>query len=212
MEQPEQIDRIHFVDELHGWAWGGGRKDRYTEQPGTFLTTVDGGQNWNTINYPFTQNVWSMFFLNSRIAWASDADGGFYKTTDGGLNWVPSPGKMPETKFDSIFFLDENNGWVAGHSGRLAKTVDGGQTWAKIYDIRNEFKMRDIAFTDQKHGWAVGDGGAILYTADGGSTWLDYSAAGVADLKDVVLRGNRGWAVGLSGAVLRYDLNQVTSP
>jgi hypothetical protein len=38
-------------------------------------------------------------------------------------------------------------------------------------------------------------------------TWLDYSVPGVADLKDLLLLGDRaGWAVGLSGAVLRFDI------
>src|SRR5262245_8586679 len=47
MDQPEQIDQIRFIDASHGWAWGGGRKDEFAEQPGIFLTTVDGGQNWS---------------------------------------------------------------------------------------------------------------------------------------------------------------------
>jgi photosystem II stability/assembly factor-like uncharacterized protein len=207
MDQPEQIERIHFVDGLHGWAWGGGRKDQYAEQPGTFLATVDGGQNWNSVPYPFGQDIWSLYFLNADMGWASDRDGGFYKTTDGGLNWAAQQGKMPELTLNSIFFLDGNNGWVAGRSGRLAKTTDGGRSWKKINEIRPEFKMRDLAFTDRDHGWAVGDNGAILYTPDGGVTWLDYSVPGVADLRDLVLLGNKaGWAVGLSGAVLRFDV------
>jgi photosystem II stability/assembly factor-like uncharacterized protein len=114
---------------------------------------------------------------------------------------------MPELTLNSIFFLDENYGWVVGRSGRLAKTTDGGRSWKKINEIRPEFKMRDCAFTDRDHGWAVGDNGSILYTPDGGVTWLDYSLLGVADLRDLVLVGNKSaWAVGLSGAVLRFDV------
>jgi photosystem II stability/assembly factor-like uncharacterized protein len=207
LDQPEQIERLHFADDLHGWAWGGGRKDQYAEQPGTFLTTLDGGKNWNPVPYPFAQDVWSLYFLNANIGWASDRDGGFYKTTDGGLNWTAQQGKMPELTLNSIFFLDENYGWVAGRSGRLAKTTDGGRSWKKINEIRPEFKMRDCAFTDRDHGWAVGDNGAILHTPDGGATWLDYSQPGVADLRDLVLVGNKAaWAVGLSGAVLRFEV------
>jgi photosystem II stability/assembly factor-like uncharacterized protein len=207
MDQPEQIERVYFIDDLHGWAWGGGRKDQYTEQPGTFLATIDGGQNWNSVPYPFTQDVWSLYFLNANVGWVSERDGGFYKTTDGGLNWTAQQGKMPELTLNSIFFLDENYGWVAGRSGRLAKTTDGGRTWKKANEVRNEFKMRDVVFTDPDHGWAVGDNGAILHTPDGGATWLDYSVPGVADLRDLVFLGKKtGWAVGLSGAVLRYDV------
>jgi len=205
MDQPEQLTGIYFVDPLHGWSWGGGRKDQYTEQPGTFLTTNDGGQSWNELPFPFAQDVWSIFFLNVSLAWASDRDGGFYQTTDGGLNWTLRPGKMPELSFDSIFFLDGTYGWVAGRSGRLFKTIDGGRTWKRIISIRTEFKLRDIAFIDRDHGWAVGDSGAILYTADGGESWVDSSLPEMGDLKDVKLVGKAGWVVGLSGSVLRYQ-------
>ncbi len=125
IEQPEQIERLHFVDVNHGWAWGGGVKNEYSEQPGIFLTTIDGGQNWNEIKYPFEQNVYSAFFLDAQRAWANTAEGGFYKTTDGGVTWTKYQSKTPELTFDSIFFLDDNHGWVAGHSGKLAKTADG---------------------------------------------------------------------------------------
>ncbi len=43
MDVPDQIDQIHFVDAGHGWAWGGGRKDSYSQQPGVLLSTVRRG-------------------------------------------------------------------------------------------------------------------------------------------------------------------------
>jgi photosystem II stability/assembly factor-like uncharacterized protein len=206
MDQPEQIDRLYFVDGTHGWAWGGGRKDQYTEQPGTFLTTVDGGQNWNSVVFPFGQNVSEIFFLDAAHAWASAADDNFYKTTDGGLNWAKIETKRPEDVFRSIFFNDENNGWVVGRSGRIAKTTDGGRTWRKMYEIKDEFKMRDVFFTDRNHGWVVGEKGAILYTPDSGESWVNLSAPAPADFTDILFVNPRaGWAVGLGGSVLKYQ-------
>jgi photosystem II stability/assembly factor-like uncharacterized protein len=206
LEQPEQLDRIYFIDSQRGWAWGGGRKDEYAKQPGVFLTTLDGGQNWNEIAFPFDQNVAEIFFLDTERAWASVMGGSFYKTTDGGLNWTKIQTKLPEDVFRAIFFIDENNGWVAGRSGRLAKTTDGGRTWMKMWKIKDEFKMRDIFFTDLSHGWAVGDDGAILYTPDGGETWLNASSPLPAQLIDVIFVSSRaGWVVGLGGAALRFE-------
>jgi photosystem II stability/assembly factor-like uncharacterized protein len=206
IEQPEQIERLHFVDVNHGWAWGGGVKNEYSEQPGIFLTTIDGGQNWNEIKYPFEQNVYSAFFLDAQRAWANIAEGGFYKTTDGGVTWTKYQSKTPELTFDSIFFLDDNHGWVAGHSGKLAKTADGGRTWTKMVDIRPEFKMRDLFFHDKDHGYAVGDKGAILYTPDGGESWAVVTPVGEAELRDVFfINQNTGWAVGLDGIILRHE-------
>ena len=205
-EQPEQIDRVHFVDLNTGWAWGGGRKDEYAEQPGVFLTTIDGGQNWSEVTYPFEQNVWSIFFLNARHAWANTPDGSFYRTTDGGLNWETVKTTMPEDRLDAIFFRDENNGWVATHSGRLAKTTDSGKTWTKMWKIEKKYVMRDVYFTDPNHGWAAGDKGIILYTDDGGEDWVFLNPVGEVDYRDIqFLNKDRGWVVGLSGALLRHE-------
>jgi photosystem II stability/assembly factor-like uncharacterized protein len=204
MELPEQIDHIYFVNEMRGWAWGGGRRDDYAEQPGILLTTVDGGRNWNRIPYPFENSISAIFFLDSERAWVSITEGKFYRTTDGGLNWSPIEAKLPESTFRSIFFLDENDGWVVGRSGRLAHTTDGGRTWRKMVEIKDQFRMRDIFFVDGDHGWAVGAAGAILYTPDGGTTWLSVASPIGDELLDITFANGIGWAVGLGGAVIKF--------
>src|SRR5438105_14299392 len=70
MEQPEQLDNLRFIDAQHGWAWGGGRKDEYTEQPGTFLITTDGGQHRHERPFPFELQAVSIFILNACAGWA----------------------------------------------------------------------------------------------------------------------------------------------
>ncbi|HXU37813.1 MAG TPA: YCF48-related protein [Blastocatellia bacterium] len=206
IEQPEQIDQIHFIDSSHGWAWGGGRKDEFTEQPGIFLTTIDGGQNWNEIKYPFDQSVSSAFFLDTEHAWVSTIGASFYRTNDGGLNWTKIQTKLPEDVFRSVFFTTQNDGWVVGRSGRIAKTTDSGRTWRKMYEIKDEFKMQDLVFTDKNHGWAIGEEGAILYTPDAGESWIDAGTPVPARLIDLVFVNNRtGWAVGLGGVVIKYE-------
>jgi photosystem II stability/assembly factor-like uncharacterized protein len=204
IDQPEQIEHVYFIDGQHGWAWGGGRKDEYSEQPGIFLITINGGQDWNEIAFPFEQSILSIFFLDADRAWANTI-GNLYKTTDGGLNWSRIQTKLPEMQLDSIFFLDENNGWVVGHSGQMASTADGGRSWKRIL-LKEEFKMRKIVFTDRYHGWAVGDNGAIVYTPDGGQNWLGIQAPIPARLMDVTfVNGQIGWAAGLGGVVLKFE-------
>lgn len=206
-EQPEQLERLYFADLNHGWAWGGGRHDEFAEQPGIFLTTIDGGQNWNEIKYPFAQQVWSIFFLNPQAAWANTPDGNLYRTTDGGLNWAKIETKLPEDRLDCLFFLDEQNGWLITHGGgRLAKTTDGGKSWARQGHIKREYVMRDLHFTDKDHGWAVGDNGVILYTDDGGKNWVFANPLGEVSYRDVLfINKDKGWVIGLDGAILRHD-------
>jgi photosystem II stability/assembly factor-like uncharacterized protein len=206
MEQPEQLDNIRFIDKQHGWAWGGGRKDEYAEQPGTFLITTDGGQHWNEMPFPFEQAVACIFFLNERTAWASSDNGGFYKTTDGGLNWSKATRPLGDLVYRSIFFADENHGWAVGRSGRMVRTADGGKTWEKLYQVKDEFKMRAVYFIDARRGWAVGDEGKILYTTDGGDEWLVAPTPFPARLLYVVFPNEHtGYAVGLDGVVWKYE-------
>jgi photosystem II stability/assembly factor-like uncharacterized protein len=206
MEQPEQVDNLRFIDKQHGWAWGGGRKDEYAEQPGTFLITTDGGQHWNETPFPFEQTVACIFFLNERTAWASSDDGGFYKTTDGGLNWNKATRPLGDLVYRSIFFADENHGWAAGRSGRMVRTQDGGKTWEKLYQVKDEFKMRAVYFVDRKRGWAAGDNGVILYTSDGGGEWSVPSTPLPARLLHIVFPNERtGYAAGLDGVVWKYE-------
>ncbi len=206
MDQPEQLDQLYFADATHGWAWGGGRKDEYAEQPGVFLTTIDGGQNWNEIPFPFEQNVSTIFFLDTLHAWASINDGSFYKTVDGGINWIKMQSNRYELVFRAIFFADENTGWLVGRSGRMVKTEDGGRTWKKLYQVKDEFVVRDIYFIDRNRGWAVGDEGMMLYTPDGGEEWLNIGSPLPVRLLDIrFVNDHAGWATGLNGIVLRYE-------
>jgi len=55
-------------------------------------------------------------------------------------------------------------------------------------------------------GEVVGDEGAILYTPDAGESWIDVGAPMPARMMNVVfLNDHTGWAVGLSGVVLKYE-------
>jgi photosystem II stability/assembly factor-like uncharacterized protein len=214
VEVPEQVENIRFADNQHGWAWGGGRKQEVerdgakvlaSHYPGVFLVTLDGGQQWSEVTYPFDREVEKVFFLNFRYGWANTADGGFYNTTDGGLRWTKIETKLPQLILSSIFFIDENNGWIADGDGRIAKTTDSGRTWRKLYEIKDEFKMRAVFFTDRNRGWAVGDNGVILYTTDGEATWLIADRTVPTKLTEVAFEGNTGWAVGPDGTVVRYE-------
>lgn len=206
LEQPEQIEHLFFLDESHGWAWGGGSHTDYTEQPGIFLVTLNGGANWESAPFVFTQNLDSIFFLDRDNAWASTEGDGLYRSRDGGLSWTRIEGKLPETVLRSIFFLDTNTGWAVGRSGRIAKTTDGGKTWQRMYKIKVEFQMRDIFFTSHSRGWAVGDKGAIIHTRDGGENWISLDSGTTAALIDVMFVGEgSGWIAGLDGALLSFQ-------
>ena len=59
--------------------------------------------------------------------------------------------------------------------------------------------------SDLTEGWAAGDRGTLLHTADGGATWEALELGTHANLLRLTfVAPDRGWVVGMSGAIYRY--------
>lgn len=102
-------------------------------------------------------------------------DGGLVlETRDGGLQWHPPQGTLPESQghFDwqAVAARGERI-WVAGSPGSaVMSSRDGGATW-QLHPTGQTATLKSLVFVDDDHGWAVGSLGVILATRDGGRTW-----------------------------------------
>jgi photosystem II stability/assembly factor-like uncharacterized protein len=106
-----QINSIHFIDSLHGWACGGVNR--------WLLKTSDGGETWEEIyekkleigfkNEPY----YKIIFTDSLHGWIG-SNKGLHHTTDGGKNWkfifVDSLFRAKD-----IFFTDPHHAWIVGN-------------------------------------------------------------------------------------------------
>ena len=94
-------------------------------------TTQDLGETWQHTLLP--SPVESLLFLNENEGWAFGRE--YYKTTDGGLNWV----KVKSVNWDGQFsFVDPMTGWAVARNLdeiALVKTTNGGQTWQIIEPV-----------------------------------------------------------------------------
>ncbi len=191
------INSIYFLNENSGWAAG-----RNDSAEGLILQTDDGGSTWTEIIegvlYPFR----TIHFTSSFIGWAIVSDQ-FYKTMDGGINWVLMSLEFEEDSFYDIFFTDNDNGWVVGvgdcvpvQGALILHTNDGGETWNGQNSTYND--LRSVYFVDTENGCAVGDNGNIVHTSNSGYTWYvtcgSYSRAYLADV--FFVDQNHGWTVG----------------
>jgi photosystem II stability/assembly factor-like uncharacterized protein len=113
---------------------------------------------------------------NSINGWLVGTNGVILTTTDNGLNWITSAGKLPvgdeiiNLNLNTIETID-NNVWAAGSPGTfIYHSADAGKTWKASPSGVNS-TIRKIFFVDKLNGWAVGDLGVILATSNGGVTW-----------------------------------------
>lgn len=209
-ELPDPINKIKFVNEKTGWAWGGGKKDSAVEQEGIFLCTSDSGKTWERVEYPFASELKTLFFLNEKFGWASDTKSGVYKTLDGGKTWQKQPDDMTRPSINGIFFISEKKGTIVGDS-YIGLTEDGGNTWKPI-KVKDTY-LNDVYWIDENNAWAVGDKGKLMVSQNGGQRWehikplLDEpDLANITKVKFLDI--NSGWAYGNNGLLLHYEMKK----
>ena len=193
----DRIYSVFMVNDSVGWA-AGSRKG--SQRYPIILKTTNGGKVWKTIYERSSSwyNYFSeIFFIDENVGWASRPNNGFFKTTDGGINWTGSG--LPA---DEIFFMNNDMGWTAASlSGPygISKTTDGGANWVQ----KSSAASRSIYFSDINNGWAVGDGGSILKSTDTGENWISKTSCTTSTLNSVRFQdSNIGMCAGNSGTVL----------
>lgn len=166
------VNKTFFTNTLIGHAVCNG---------GTILKTVDGGQNWFTIQgtNSFPSNFISVYFINENIGFASGENDYIFKTIDAGETWIQI--SDPGIDIYGFHFLDENNGFASGEYGATYKTIDGGSSWNPIF-FQSGFvqgtSIYGIYFQDSNIGYITGLNGRIMKTINGGNTWVQYSITG----------------------------------
>jgi photosystem II stability/assembly factor-like uncharacterized protein len=155
--------KTFFINSSDGWISGAN---------GTILKTTDAGQSWSTQNSNTTQGIYSMYFLNPNLGYATggdtDPNGLVLKTTNGGQTWNVLLNNTLSGR--AIYFTDSLVGFVGGSTGWLVKTTDGGQTWSTI-TTGITGSIGTIQFIDANTGYLAGAKGEIFKTTNGGNTW-----------------------------------------
>ena len=151
------IDKLRFITPLNGFAAGGLFFDRINA--GTLLHTLDGGETWQRIPWPYG-SITQIDFVSATVGYISTVPAKLYKTTDGGQTWnlvnTPIPGGSAQ------FFLSEQEAYVGGVGG-LWHTQDAGTTWQNEYSLAGTSNgVNSLCFPTPRGGYAVTDEGLIL--------------------------------------------------
>lgn len=183
---PFALTIIDFVDDIHGWAGGGG--------PGVLLVTGDGGVTWSK-EAGAGDGVRMLNFVSSKVGWMQGLGHKLALTTDAGRTWTDVAVPCPGHNFSQVAsFADQSFGLLAclsdggaGFQGkRLYSTADAGRTWTEIVNALGSAEyLYELFVLDRTRAWYTtgGPAGANLYiTNDGGASW-----------QSVPLPGGRGY-------------------
>ncbi|MEX0608799.1 MAG: YCF48-related protein [Balneolaceae bacterium] len=210
------LNDIHFMDHLNGWAVG---------DDGTIIHTKDGGISWKKQNSTTYLDLNAVHFMDHLNGLVVGRNGIIIHTNDGGQNWIKNEysfiypdelyvvkdeGRAQRIKkqsispeLEAVHFTDLKNGWAVGASGTIIHTKDGGENWSR-QTSRSDDYLYDIYFTDNKNGWAIGSRGFVVQTKDGGENWNVQSFPGSSLIFAVHFTDLlNGWVVGYNGLVVQ---------
>jgi photosystem II stability/assembly factor-like uncharacterized protein len=173
----QNLNSVHFVDSLYGWAVG---------DSGTIIHTTNGGSNWDLQNSNTLNEIADVFFLNRNLGWAPSWNVSVWpfgtlvlKTTNGGQIWTSEPYTDDLIFIRCIIYLDSLNGWMGGTPHALVRTSDGGEHWeqAEIDTSLLAFlPVSNIHFYNSQYGYVCGGAfefaGVIWKTTNGGNKWF----------------------------------------
>ncbi|MCF8370774.1 MAG: T9SS type A sorting domain-containing protein [Bacteroidales bacterium] len=173
---PHQIDYHYndlvFLNNDTGFVVG----DSASFAKGIILKTMNGGQTWDTTfcNGP----IYSIQFISNDIGFAACFNSYFYKTYDGGINWIEISFNPPIIyQFNnSIYFKNALEGYLSSsisfNSQLLFKTTNGGLDWQKVFYPGTGYQVGggSICFPTNNIGFI----GLASKTFDGGSIWTQW--------------------------------------
>ena len=205
---------IFFRDTQSGWVSG---------KNGLIAYTLDGGNRWNTAQLD-TANlqyfpVRALTFWDDQYGFACggkvDNAGGVWKTVDGGRNWLVTP--LGPEPLNDIQFIDSLNIIAVGgdfeYGASVARSGDGGLSWTyeTLLGINARGFITSMDFRTESEIWAtVGSTDRLLTSSDSGKTWQSFVTPDNVNFRDIVFVDSvTAFAVGVSGAVYRYQHQQV---
>ncbi|MEO8025769.1 MAG: IPT/TIG domain-containing protein [Bryobacteraceae bacterium] len=124
---------------------------------------------------------------DNNVAYLGAADGGVWKTRDGGSTWIPLTDDQPslstgaiaiDPKNPDIVYVgtgEQNNAGDSFYGAGILKSSDGGQTWKNIVGPFNRLKIGALAIhpDDTNVILAGSSAGGVFRSDDAGETWTN---------------------------------------
>jgi photosystem II stability/assembly factor-like uncharacterized protein len=154
---------VHFVSNLKGWIAG---------DKGKFLSTIDGGETWQTEIIDTVNNLNFLHFTTEYNGWIVGDYGTVYEYKNNTENQKLILKRTLPTNNNlyTVHFINETTGYIGGN-GVIFKTTDNGLTWQDVTPTGLSGIVTSLYFPKLYLGIAVTNNGIIYKTINGGLTW-----------------------------------------
>lgn len=164
------LKAVSFYNNRIGFAVG---------DKGTVLRTRNGGQHWDLLKFPVSDNLTSVVLLDSGIVivtTTSDvANAAVYRSSDAGASWQSV---LNDTR--TFYAAKTPAKRLFSFSDHIYESRSTGKSWTSSEDLNNTTTYDFIDFKDEQHGMIGGNvSGIVTYSAefirseDGGKTWYN---------------------------------------
>jgi len=148
---------------------------------GLVAKSTDGGVSWNKKVVGNLQNQ-SVFFLDHNNWWRITEKKQFFRTSNGGENWLEMVFPFTRSIYE-ISFTDVNNGWLNADSGLVAKSTNGGVSWNAI-DLGTDRAIVKVLQINSNRILAVSFNAQVFLSTNSGANWSSSFLPGESIIAD----------------------------
>jgi len=156
------------------------------------------GDDWITVSFPDTTNLYGVYIISPTNAWASGSSGKFFHWD--GTSWNQTVDLGSQT-WRGIYCTSTTNCWAAGDSGRIARW--NGTSWSQYTDLGGQ-TWYGVDCTSTSDCWMSGNSGRIARW--NGTSWSQYVDLGSQTWYDIkMFSATEGWIVGKNGSMYVWN-------